>query len=202
MKRSSTIAFALVTMLTAPANAADIRLSQFGIEDGQPIYALTIAGYIKGGDDRKVEVTLERALDEGRFPGFVELKSFGGDTAASLRIAAIMHEFGMPVLVRTECTSGCGIIALSAWSGRLFVAEGGKIGLHQSWTCSLPDVVDYDCAKGKAIPSMKATWRVAAALEKFGVPKSVLDRMVSTGPDHMTYLSDDELKRIGALVKR
>ena len=44
--------------------------------------------------------------------------------------------------------------------------------------------------------------RVAAALEKYGVPASVLDRMIGTGPDNMVYLTDDELAAIGARVKR
>ena len=200
------IALGLSVMLIGPASAAEVTVSEFGTgDDGRPVYALTIAGEIGDGDDGKVSRALNRAWSEGRFPGFVELRSSGGDTNAALGIAEIVHDFhgeARPILVRTRCTSACGIIALSAWRGRLFVVESGEIGLHQSWTCSHPDVLDPDCRKGRAVPAMPTMWRIAAVLQSYGVPKSVLDRMTKTIPDSMTYLDRAELEALGARVKR
>ena len=121
------------------------------------------------------------------------LSSNGGNTKASLGIARIAHDYGMPVLVRVKCLSGCAVIALSAWRGRLFVVGSGAIGLHQAW-------VGENSAK--AIPSMEATHRVARTLRAYGVPKWVVERMMRTPPQDMTYLSDAELRQIGAHVKR
>ena len=97
------------------------------------------------------------------------------------------------VLVAGKCLSGCAIIALSAWRGQLFVIESGVIGLHQSWVGE-----DY----AHAIPSLEGTRRVAHALRSYGVPKWVVERMMRTPPRGMTYLSDAELRQIGAHVKR
>ena len=140
--------FALTTALVGPVSAASVEVRPFGEQDGQTVYALALAGDIKSGDDLRVASLLGKALVEDRFPGFMVLSSNGGNTNASLGIARIAHDYGIPVLVRVECLSGCAIIALSAWRGRLFVVESGAIGLHQSW-------VGEDSAK--AIPSMEAT---------------------------------------------
>ena len=185
--------FAVTTVLVGPVSAASVEVRPFGEQDGQTIYALALAGDIKSGDDLRVASLLGNALVEDRFPGFMVLSSNGGNTNASLGIARIAHDYGMPVLVRTRCLSGCAIIALSAWRGRLFVVESGAIGLHQAW-------VGENSAK--AIPSMEVTRMVGRTLRAYGVPRWVVDRMMRTPPREVTYLSDSELSAIGALVKR
>ena len=185
--------FALTTVLVDPVSAASVAVSPFGERDGQPVYALALSGDIKAGDDLRVATLLGTSLVKDRFPGFMVLSSNGGDTNASLGIARIAHDYGIPVLVRAKCLSGCAIIALSAWRGRLFIIESGEIGLHQSW-------VGEDSAR--AITSMEATHRVARTLRVYGVPGWVVERMVRTPPRDMTYLSDAELRQLGALVNR
>ena len=91
-----------------------VEVAPFGEQDGKTVYALALAGDIKAGDDLRVASLLGKALVEDRFPGFMVLSSNGGNTNASLGIARIAHDYGMPVLVRVECLSGCAIIALSA----------------------------------------------------------------------------------------
>ena len=186
-------ALAMAVSHAALAHAASVKVAPYGEQGGKVVYALALAGDIKAGDDLRVASLLGKALVEDRFPGFMVLSSNGGNTNASLGIARIAHDYGMPVLVRTRCLSGCAIIALSAWRGRLFVVESGAIGLHQAW-------VGEDSAK--AIPSMEATRMVARTLRAYGVPRWVVDRMMRTPPREVTYLSDSELSAIGALVKR
>ena len=185
--------FALTTALVGSVSAASVDVSPLGEQDGHDVYALTLAGDIESGDDLRVASLLGEALVEDRFPGFMMLSSGGGNATASLGIARIAHEYGVPVLVRGKCLSGCAIIALSALRGRLFVVESGAIGLHQSW-------VGEDSAH--AIPSLEGTRKVARALRSYGVPRWVVERMMRTPPRDMTYLSDAELRQIGALVKR
>jgi hypothetical protein len=185
--------FALITALIGPASAASVEVWPFGEKDGQTVYALALAGDIKAGDDLRVASLLGTSLVEDRFPGFLVLSSNGGNTNASLGIARIAHDYGIPVLVRVKCLSGCAIIALSAWRGRLFVIESGAIGLHQSWVGEDP---------GRAIPSMEATHRIARTLLDYGVPRWVVQRMMRTPPRDMTYLSDAELRQLGALINR
>lgn len=189
--------FAALALTTAasvgPVSAASVEVSPFGERDGQTLYALAVSGDIKAGDDLRVAGLLGKALVEDRFPSVMVLSSNGGHTNASLGIARIAHDYGIPVLVRVKCLSGYAIIALSARRGRLFVVDSGAIGLHQSW-------VGADSAK--AIPSMEATHRVGRTLRAYGVPSWVIERMMRTPPREITYLSDAELRQIGALVKR
>ena len=193
MLRKLVAVFALTTALVGPASAASVEVVPFGERHGQTVYALAVAGDIEAGDDLRVASLLGKALVEERFPGFMVLSSNGGNANASLGIARIAHDYGIPVLVKLKCLSGCAVIALSAWRGRLFVVGSGAIGLHQAW-------VGENSAK--AIPSMEATHRVARTLLAYGVPKWVVERMMRTPPREVAYLTDAELRKIGAHVKR
>ena len=187
------VALALSALLVGSAWPASVEVRPAGEQHGQTVYALALAGDIEAGDDLRVASLLGEALVEDRFPRFMILSSGGGNTEASLGIARIAHEYGVPVLVRGKCLSGCAIIALSAWRGRLFVVESGVIGLHQSWVGE-----DY----AHAIPSLEGTRKVARALRSYGVPGWVVERMMRTPPRRMTYLSDAELTKLGAVVRR
>ena len=181
---------ALTTALAGPASGATVEVAPFGQDESGTVYALSIVGEIQAYDDFKVQHALDDQL--AAYPGnslFVEMISPGGDMQTSLEIADIVHDSGIGVLVRGDCTSGCGIIALSARRGYLFVVEGGKIGLHQCWVNS------YE-------PSPECTNGVVRALRGYGVPDRVLARMARTVPHDMTYLTDAELAAIGARVKR
>jgi hypothetical protein len=193
MVRRGFAALALSALLADSAWPASVEVRPFGEQGGRTVYALELVGDIKAGDDLRVASLLGEALVEDRFPGFMMLSSGGGNATASLGIARIAHEYGVPVLVRGKCLSGCAIIALSALRGRLFIVESGAIGLHQSW-------VGEDSAH--AIPSLEGTRKVARALRSYGVPRWVVERMMRTPPKDITYLSDAELRQIGALVKR
>ena len=193
MVRRGFAALALSALLADSAWPASVEVRPFGEQGSRTVYALELAGDIKAGDDLRVASLLGEALVEDRFPGFMMLSSGGGNATASLGIARIAHEYGVPVLVRGKCLSGCAIIALSALRGRLFVVESGAIGLHQSW-------VGEESAH--AIPSLEGTRKVARALRNYGVPEWVIKRMIRTPPWRMTYLSDTELTKLGAVVRR
>ena len=186
-------AFAIATVLACPARAASVGVSPFGEQHGHTVYALTLSGEIEAGDELRVASLLGTALVENRFPGFMVLSSNGGSTSASLGIARIAHDYGMSVLVRVRCLSGCAVIALSAPRGQLFVVEAGAIGLHQAW-------IGKDSAR--AIPSMETTNRVARTLRAYGLPSWVVDKMMRTPPREVEYMSDAELRQIGAHVQR
>jgi hypothetical protein len=187
------VALALSALLVGSAWPAGVEMRPFGKQRDQPTYALALAGDIEAGDDLRVARLLGEAHVDDRFPRFMILSSGGGNAEASLGIARIAHEYGVPVLVAGKCLSGCAIIALSAWRGRLFVVKSGLIGLHQSWRGE-----DY----AQAIPSPEGTRKVARALRNYGVPEWVIKRMIRTPPWRMTYLSDTELTKLGAVVRR
>jgi len=187
------VTLALSALLIRSAWPASVEVRPVGEQRGQTVYALALAGDIERGDDLRVASLLGKALVEDRFPRLMILSSGGGNAEASLGIARIAHEYGVPVLISDKCLSGCAIIALSAWRGRLFVVASGVIGLHQSW-------IGDDFAH--AIPSLEGTRKVARALRRYGVPGWVIERMMRTPPRRMTYLSDAELTQIGAVVRR
>jgi hypothetical protein len=127
MMKNLLATLALVALVTT-ARAASVEVAPFGERGGQTVYALALAGDIKPADDRRVASLLGNALIEDRFPGFMMLSSNGGDTDASLGIARIAHEYGMPVLVRTKCNVAWSAFHCRVWRYR--AAPGlGRRGL-------------------------------------------------------------------------
>jgi hypothetical protein len=161
--------------------------------EDQNIIAVTLTGEIVKDDEVKFQNAFWRGIErsKGHQGVILELVSSGGDTYASEAISRFIHSQGIATLVRGDCTSGCGIIALSARS--LWVAAGGRVGLHQAWLTG---------EKGMAVGHMGATQEVADLLKSYGVPRSVLARMLRTGPYDMAFLTDKELTDCGAHINR
>ena len=177
--------FAIATVLACPARAASVGVSPYGGRRGHTFMLLRFQ--VKS---RRVTNSWLPACSAGHSsrtasPGFMVLSSNGGSPSASLGIARIAHDYGMWVLVRVRCLSGCAVIALSAPRGQLFIVEAGAIGLHQAW-------IGKDSAR--AIPSMETTNGVAQTLRAYGLPGWVVDKMMRTPPREVEYMSDAELQ--------
>jgi ClpP class serine protease len=138
-----------LAMLATTASAADIRVAPF--RGDQTITAITLSGEIVEHDDIKFQNAFWLAVGRSQNGVILELVSSGGDTFASEAISRFIHSQGIATLVRGDCTSGCGIIALSARS--LWVAADGRVGLHQAWLKG---------KHGMAVGHMGATKEVAA----------------------------------------
>ncbi len=179
-----------LAMLTTGACASEISVAPFNGDPNGEIIAITLTGEILPGDNLKFEKAFWRAVRKGKGV-ILELHSSGGDTWSSEGIALFIRKQGIATLVRGDCTSGCGIIALSART--LWVAADGRIGLHQAW---------IENKNGVAIGQMEATRGAAAFLRPYGVPESALRRMLSSGPYSMGFVTDDELVSMGAHINR
>lgn len=178
----------LLAFTVSAASAADISVVPF--DGDKNIIAIRLTGHIEPSDGPRFVKKFWSAIRK-RHGVLLELNSGGGDTTTSQDIARFIRKQGIATLVRGDCTSGCGIIALSA--RELFVAADGRVGLHQAWR---------EDENGNAVGDLPVTRNIAVFLRPAGVPESALTRMLTAGPYDMAFLSDDELEAMGAHVNR
>jgi len=171
------------------ASAAEITVAPFAGDPEGKIIAITVRGEIMAGDNLKLEHAFWRAVGRPGKGVILELVSSGGHTWASEGIALFIHKQGIATLVRGDCVSGCGIIALSAQS--LWIASDGRVGLHQAWR---------DGKDGRPVADIEVTRGAASFLRPYGVPESALQRMLVTGPNEMSFLTEEELTAMGAHI--
>lgn len=97
---------------------------------------ITISGEIKPGDEKKFELTLNRAEKTGSIWDFnrsVWLDSYGGDTATAISISYQIRKHRVSTIVMDEstCASAC-ILILAGGTSRL-AQDQAKIGLHRPY---------------------------------------------------------------------
>lgn len=172
-------------MLTsAPALSAEI-----GEITMTSMHVIYINGPILSGDTDKFSFLVSNTKNKSssdKKPIFIDLESPGGSVLEAKQIAMIINEGKYPVSVakKSECASACFIIFLA--SPFKFAQHGARIGVHS---------VSID---GKETAETKETTVDFARYAKdSGAPNSVVGKLVSTKPNDIVFLSDDELKSMG-----
>jgi hypothetical protein len=118
----------------------------------------------------------------------LDLSSDGGDLEDGVQIANLARQKKLSVYVAKECDSVCAYVFFAA--AKRYLAQDSRIGVHS--ISNSRDVED--------LGSMRSTLKFARLLAKLGVPKSAIDKMVTTRPSNMTYLDATELSALDASV--
>ena len=115
------------------------------------------------------------------------LNSPGGSPIAAERLAILIHQFKFTVLVGSAgvCASAC--FLLFAASTSKFYMDGSRIGVHGA------SVNEQETSTALSVTTLMA--RDAAA---YGVPASIIEKMVTTEASEIAWLSEDELDAMGA----
>ena len=141
----------------------------------------------------------------------VIISSKGGDLKASYDMAKTITTFGLSVIARGDCLSGCTIVFLGGKSRKL--EQGARLGFHRSSTDANDHNVHYEGFKNKMgwkDEFAYATWvyedgQIVARdfiqyLLRRGVSIDFALRALSTSSDHMWYPSTDELFEAGVIT--
>jgi hypothetical protein len=142
----------------------------------------------------------------------VIISSKGGDLKASYDMAKTITTFGISVIARGDCESGCTIVFLGGKDRKL--EQGARLGFHRSSTEAYDHSVYYEGFKDKMgwkDEFAYATWvyedgQIVARnfiqyLLRRGVSIDFALRALSTPADHMWYPSTDELFYYGVITK-
>lgn len=153
--------------------------------------SVIVAGPISPGDASKFRQSINDTLysisgtDKS---SLVILNSTGGVISEAADMADLIRNRRLAVTVHSnaECLSACFLMFMAA--PKKLLMHGARIGVHSAAT-----------SDGAETSGTKATTVDFARLAKeAGAPNSVVGKIVSVKPDEMLYLSDDELKLMGA----
>lgn len=186
MTKLFSIIFALL-FFNSNAHAALIKTIDAG-----KIYVVAVTGAIESGDATTFRSALKGiaqrvgVTDKGIL---VDVSSGGGLIGEALDMANMIKENHIPLSVSStsECLSACFLMFLAAPNKLL--AHGARIGVHSAAT-----------VQGSETDSTKATTIEFARIAKEnGAPNSVVGKLVSAKPNEMLFLSEDEMKQMGAI---
>lgn len=172
----------LATAVAAFATSAHAaQFSTYLNGDGMPV--IKMDGKIVAGDAAR----LRNEIEWHETAVSVRLNSPGGDIAESFDIASVVAEFKLETIVGKgdTCSSAC-FNAFAAGSKKWANREA-RIGVHSA-------------AEPSGRESQKAvstTTIVVRTLKEAGVPPAILGKMVTTTPDKMAWLTEEDLTGMG-----
>lgn len=181
-------------LCTMPAWGAqfDVVLAPYD----EPLMALFVQGEIVAGDAGRMAATLdlaERDHTDHRLRA-IALNSQGGIVGEALHMVELIRSRGLVTVVPEggQCVSVC--VLLFAAGSRKIASTGAFIGVHGA-----SDDTGYQSANALA-----ATTVIAKTYADFGVPASVIGRMVVTPPGEVAWLTAAEIETFpwGAVMPR
>ena len=177
---------ALACLSCCTANAA---IFFHGATDGSGTKRIRIEGEISDGDANRFAefVRRENANEHTIF----HLNSPGGSVLEAERIASKIHRLGASVSVDTgdTCASAC-FLMFSAGVTR-YAGKNSFIGVHSA------------SVNGKETPaSLAVTTLIARDAAAYGVPASVVGKIVTTMPGQITWLSSADLGAMHVVVEQ
>ncbi len=153
---------------------------------GGPQMALMIQGEIVAGDARRMVAALDTV--EGHYTDHrlraVVLDSVGGLVGEAEQMARAIRSRGLVTAVPdgAQCMSSC--VLLFAAGSRKIASDGAFMGVH--------GVADGNGEQSDG--ALAITTELAKIYAAYGVPASVIGRMVVTPPEAIAYLTGEEIK--------
>jgi len=148
---------------------------------------VTASGAIVPGDAARLQRLLDQRADRRLL---LAVSSGGGSVNEGGALADIIRAAGLPVLVPAGalCASAC--FMLFAASPERVVGAGAKIGVH-----SAANDLGVETSGTQSV-----TIRMARYVGQFGVPDSIIGRMVRNRPHEMAWLGRAELAAMGVRI--
>ncbi len=145
---------------------------------------LLLHGEIVVGDFDRLVAVLD-AVGSRSGLASLDVDSPGGNILEADRLATLIRRLGLAVSVADseECASAC--FLLFAASRHRAAAPDARIGVHSASMFGDENLLTLD-----------VTAFMAREAATFGVPPSVLGRMITTTPSDMAWLTDEELRQM------
>lgn len=169
----------VATVIGSAVSAADVSVGQYDTPyaDGPGAW-IWVSGETSVGDYQRFLTALPEAIalhGSTEHPIDVWFDGPGGDLDEAIKLGQLIYDLGFATLVDggDECASACALLWLSGTT--LYMVEGAKIGFHQAYE-----------AAGAA--SIVGNARVGHYLAQVGLEASVVDYVMSSEPDGITWL--------------
>jgi len=181
------LAFLCCVFASAQVTAAEFQLS--GKRDGN--IALMMSGEIEENDGASLRSLISMAQAKALKISHLSLNSPGGSVIAGADLAITVRKSGIGTSVDAAnvCASAC-FMVFAAGVDRVSSAQA-RIGVHSATSR----------VTGETRLAKSVTIDMARLLAEFGVPPTVLGRMVTATPDNMAWLTAEELRAMTRLAK-
>ena len=177
------LAMAFAVYLGGPASSATIK----SVPGKDRRVVIQIFGPIEAGDADAFISAVKQAGAAGKAVESVQLHSTGGRLVEGARLAAAIKLGKMSTTVAqgAVCASAC-FLAFAAGDPK-FVGDGALIGVHKA----------SEKDGRETVASGAATLSMAGFAKELGVPSVIVDRMSSTSPKKIAWLSSQDLRSMG-----
>lgn len=151
---------------------------------------ISLVGEIVDGDAAAVKRAIGDAVSGGSGPIEIRLNSIGGNVHEGVNIVRMVHAAHLNTTVTRGAT--CASICFLAFAAgeRKTVDCLARIGVH----VASEEAGEEDAA------SIRGTAALAHIALTLDVPTNIIQRMVSTPPDTMFWLSRSDLQSMGAVI--
>ena len=181
-------AIVLIASIIACSQSDAASLTRLDSEKGSEI---ALMGDIAPGDADALESLVRAAEEGGSTVSVLRLDSPGGNLLGGIALARVIRrhpELSTKVDSGAMCASAC-FLAFSA-GGRRFADYNSFIGVH---------AVADDFGRVTA-ETESATQTMARFNNELGVPAEITEKMISTPPDEIAWLTPDDLRQMGAVM--
>ena len=114
------------------------------------------------------------------------MTSPGGNLREGVRLAETIKASDLETGVVDQCASACFLMFAAGKSK--FVIDDAEVGVHSASMTGGRETTE----------SQAITTLMARAASDYGVPASIIGKMVTTPPDKMAWLTPEDLKAMGA----
>jgi hypothetical protein len=184
--RASMLGLLGAAVVGAGADCAE--LTSVTLKDDVTI--IVLSGDIAQGDAETAEALIRAANEDGRLISAVRLDSPGGSLAEAVKLGDLIRRAKLPTVVAagSQCVSACFLVFAAGIEK--FANHEARIGVHGA-----SDAFGRETARTEA-----ATIAMARIASTFGVPPGIIRRMVITPARDIAWLSDDDLRGMGAII--
>jgi len=181
-----TVAWAVFISFAVVTTAASADLRSYTSKEGNEI--VTLVGTIDVGDAQMLETIIKTANDHSRKVAAIRLNSPGGILGEGRKLADLVRygKIATVVAAGSQCASACFLVFAAGIEK--FANYNSNVGVH--------------CASDQAGVESAATALMGDIAKKFGVPDSIIDKMMVTPPDEIVWLSPRDLRSMGVILDR
>jgi hypothetical protein len=157
---------------------------------GEREYLIEGLGTLIDGDGRRLNSSVRAIEDKGGHIVGLTVNSPGGLLQEAGRMADIIRIKNLRVIVRNDarCLSAC-FLVFAAGRERA-VEPDAVIGVH-----SASEVGSTETASSRLM-----TDTIARTIERYGVPRVIIDKMLATAPSKMEWLTLEDLGLMGVVI--
>lgn len=181
-------ALALIAAIFGSLDAEAATLTRRTAQGGADI---VLRGDVAPEDADSLAAMLRAIAEDGQSFRVLRLDSPGGSLIGGIALAKFIRSHGE---ISTEvdsgatCASAC-FLAFAAGNPKV-ATRNSLIGVH--------GVADF---RGEVTDETKAATRIMGRVSnELGVPVEITDKMIATPPDSVSWLTPDELQRMGATI--